>query len=306
MDDATDEKRDKRPQPRDTEGDRQVLPKGPVHRDGLAERDSTRSWSARSSPTLIDVRRRGFGSLAWASAQELFDQRTAFGRLALVHVIMMAGDTLVTVSLAGSLFFSVSPTEAKSRVLALSTLDDRTLRRRVAAAGSVDRQVGQRPTPPRGDVGARARGAVLDDEPTPQLALALPVGLPGVDLLEALRGHARSAGARDGSHRPAPRALRPRRPGGLADDGGPTGEGLLRFQRATDVARHAQRPHRRFDRCRHLEGSRRDQCARDGVVRVHLGDGGEFSSAAPRQGRARRSRRAHAGRTRPQRAESDG
>ncbi len=30
---------------------------------------------------------------------------------------MMAGDTLVTVSLAGSLFFSVSPTEAKSRVL---------------------------------------------------------------------------------------------------------------------------------------------------------------------------------------------
>jgi len=63
------------------------------------------------------VRRRGFGSLAWASAQELFDQSTAFGRLALVHVIMMAGDTLVTVSLAGSLFFSVSPTEAKTRVL---------------------------------------------------------------------------------------------------------------------------------------------------------------------------------------------
>lgn len=30
---------------------------------------------------------------------------------------MMAGDTLVTVSLAGSLFFSVSPTEAKGRVL---------------------------------------------------------------------------------------------------------------------------------------------------------------------------------------------
>ncbi len=31
---------------------------------------------------------------------------------------MMAGDTMVTVSLAGSLFFSVSPTEAKSKVLA--------------------------------------------------------------------------------------------------------------------------------------------------------------------------------------------
>ena len=62
--------------------------------------------------------RRGLASLTWASVQDLFDQRTAFGRLALVHVIMMAGDTLVTVSLAGSLFFSVSPTEAKSKVLA--------------------------------------------------------------------------------------------------------------------------------------------------------------------------------------------
>jgi len=64
------------------------------------------------------VHRRGFASLAWASAQDLFDQTTAFGRLALVHVLMMAGDTLVTVSLAGSLFFSVSPTEAKGKVLA--------------------------------------------------------------------------------------------------------------------------------------------------------------------------------------------
>ena len=64
------------------------------------------------------VRHRGLGSLAWASTQDLFDQNTAFGRLALVHVVMMAGDTFVTVSLAGSLFFSVSPTEAKGKVLA--------------------------------------------------------------------------------------------------------------------------------------------------------------------------------------------
>lgn len=63
------------------------------------------------------MRRRGFGTFAWASAQDLFDQGTAFGRLALVHVLMMAGDTMVTVSLAGSLFFSVSPTEAKGKVL---------------------------------------------------------------------------------------------------------------------------------------------------------------------------------------------
>ncbi len=63
------------------------------------------------------MRARGIVTLARASAQDLFDQTTAFGRLALVHVIMMAGDTLVTVSLAGSLFFSVSPTEAKGKVL---------------------------------------------------------------------------------------------------------------------------------------------------------------------------------------------
>lgn len=68
------------------------------------------------------MRRRGLASLAWASVQDLFDQRTAFGRLALVHVVMIAGDTLVTVSLAGSLFFSVSPTEAKSKVLAYLVL----------------------------------------------------------------------------------------------------------------------------------------------------------------------------------------
>lgn len=63
------------------------------------------------------MRARGFVSLAKASTQDLFDQQTAFGRLALVHVIMMAGDTLVTVSLAGSLFFSVTPDAAKGKVL---------------------------------------------------------------------------------------------------------------------------------------------------------------------------------------------
>lgn len=67
-------------------------------------------------------RTRGFLSLAWASLLDLFDQGTAFGRLALVHVLMMAGDTLVTISLAGSLFFSVSPDTAKIKVLAYLAL----------------------------------------------------------------------------------------------------------------------------------------------------------------------------------------
>ena len=39
-----------------------------------------------------------------------------FARLALTHVLALAGDTLVTIALAGSLFFSISPTAAKSRV----------------------------------------------------------------------------------------------------------------------------------------------------------------------------------------------
>jgi hypothetical protein len=60
------------------------------------------------------VRMRRFVSGAFA---DLFDQRSPFGRLALVHVLMTAGDTLLTISLAGSLFFSISPDAAKSKVL---------------------------------------------------------------------------------------------------------------------------------------------------------------------------------------------
>ena len=67
-------------------------------------------------------RTRGFFSLVGASLVDLFDQGTAFGRLALVHVLMMAGDTLVTISLAGSLFFSVAPDTAKIKVLAYLAL----------------------------------------------------------------------------------------------------------------------------------------------------------------------------------------
>jgi len=48
---------------------------------------------------------------------DLLDQRTPFGRLALTHVLMTAGDTLLTISLAGSLFFSISPAAAKTKVL---------------------------------------------------------------------------------------------------------------------------------------------------------------------------------------------
>lgn len=47
----------------------------------------------------------------------LFDQDQAFGRLALVHTLFSAGSTLVTISLAGSLFFSVNVHQSESKVL---------------------------------------------------------------------------------------------------------------------------------------------------------------------------------------------
>ncbi len=58
-----------------------------------------------------------FRRLARSAVTDLFDQRRPFGRLALTHVLMTAGDTLFAVSLAGSLFFSISPTAAKDKVL---------------------------------------------------------------------------------------------------------------------------------------------------------------------------------------------
>ena len=47
----------------------------------------------------------------------LLDQRTPFGRLALTQVVLTAGDALLTVSLAGSLFFKVSTNEARGKVI---------------------------------------------------------------------------------------------------------------------------------------------------------------------------------------------
>lgn len=67
----------------------------------------------------MGVRERGdqFRRLARAAIADLFDQRHPFGRLALTHVLMIGGDTLFAVSLAGSLFFSISPTAAQGKVL---------------------------------------------------------------------------------------------------------------------------------------------------------------------------------------------
>jgi hypothetical protein len=67
----------------------------------------------------VSVRERGeqYRRLVRTAAADLFDQRRPFGRLALTHVLMTAGDTMFAVSLAGSLFFSISPTAAQDKVL---------------------------------------------------------------------------------------------------------------------------------------------------------------------------------------------
>jgi len=58
-----------------------------------------------------------FGRMLRDSFAELLDQRTPFGRLALTQVLATAGDTLLTVSLAGTLFFNISPHAAKGKVI---------------------------------------------------------------------------------------------------------------------------------------------------------------------------------------------
>jgi len=52
-----------------------------------------------------------------SAVHDLFDQSAPFGRLALVHTIFSLGTTLVTISLAGTLFFTISPEAAKGKVV---------------------------------------------------------------------------------------------------------------------------------------------------------------------------------------------
>lgn len=56
----------------------------------------------------------GWRSLSKPARTELV--QSPFGRLALTHALGMAGDALVTLALAGSLFFSISPGAARGRV----------------------------------------------------------------------------------------------------------------------------------------------------------------------------------------------
>jgi len=54
--------------------------------------------------------------LAGRAFPELRPPLTPFGRLAVTHLLMVTGDAFMTVALAGSLFFSISPSAARSKV----------------------------------------------------------------------------------------------------------------------------------------------------------------------------------------------
>lgn len=63
------------------------------------------------------ARRARFTRLARNAVHDLFDQSQPFGRLALIHTIFLVGSTFVTISLAGTLFFTISPEAARGRVV---------------------------------------------------------------------------------------------------------------------------------------------------------------------------------------------
>jgi MFS family permease len=58
-----------------------------------------------------------FKDMARQALRDLTDQSNPIGRLSLVQIAMLGGGTLVTISLAGSLFFSISPSAASHKVL---------------------------------------------------------------------------------------------------------------------------------------------------------------------------------------------
>ncbi len=69
--------------------------------------DTAGSAGSAGSRSLQAPARRAFAGLTGDSP---------FARLALTHVLAVAGDTLVTMALAGSLFFSINPHAARGRV----------------------------------------------------------------------------------------------------------------------------------------------------------------------------------------------
>ena len=150
-----------------------------------------------------------FKEMARQARKDLFDQAHPVGRLSLVQSAMLGGDTLVTISLAGSLFFSISPDAADHKVLLylLFTLAPFAIVSPILGP-LIDRGRGCPAAHGRG-VGGRAGRAVPADGAAHPQPPALPPGLPRPRVLEALPRHQGRPGARDG-RAPGPLARRGR------------------------------------------------------------------------------------------------
>jgi MFS family permease len=57
------------------------------------------------------------GSIAKRAFEDLLDQNRPFSKLLVTQLVMVIGDTFITISLAGTLFFSISPHAARSKVI---------------------------------------------------------------------------------------------------------------------------------------------------------------------------------------------
>ncbi len=84
-----------------------------AHRSGVSKR-----WAYTYHGNVVSSARWArFTRLVRSAVHDLFDQSQPFGRLALVHTVFSMGTTLVTISLAGTLFFTISPEAAKGKVV---------------------------------------------------------------------------------------------------------------------------------------------------------------------------------------------
>ena len=142
-------------------------------------------------------------SAAWSGrpSHDLFDQRSPFGRLALTHVLMTAGDTMFAVSLAGSLFFSISPDGGQGQGAAVPAPDHGAVRRGGAGPRSGDRPQPGRPPGDGGGLGPGPGGAVPVHRPGHPLAPAVPRGVRHAGAVQGVPGHQRGAGPGDGRAR---------------------------------------------------------------------------------------------------------
>ena len=105
---------------------------------------------------------------------------------------------MFAVSLAGSLFFSISPTAAKDKVLLYLLLTMGPFAVVAPALGPAHRPQPGRPPGDGGGLGPRAGGALPVPGPGHPLAAAVPRGLRHAGPVQGLPGDQRGPGSRDG------------------------------------------------------------------------------------------------------------